>query len=293
MAEYKIRELEVLTGIKAHTLRIWEKRYSIIEPDRTDTKIRTYTDQELTLLLNVALLNKSGVKISHIAKMSHQEINERVYDLETTSGTSMAIDKFILALVEMDEPLFHRTLSELTQEFGLVLTFKDYLIPFLERIGVMWRVGSINPSQEHFMSVLIRQKIIAEIDQLGIPKKEGKTIMLYLPEHEQHEISLLFYQYYLRSKGYYTVYLGQGIPYDALILSIERVKPDALLTSWIGCVDSNFMINYFENLKKDSNNLPVFAGGAQIGAHKYELDELIHPFKDQDELSAHLEINLI
>jgi MerR family transcriptional regulator, light-induced transcriptional regulator len=290
MAEYKIKELEVLTGIKAHTLRIWEKRYGIIEPERTETKIRTYTDQELTLLLNVALLNKSGVKISHIAKMSQQEINERVFEIETSSGNSMAIDKFILALVEMDEPLFHRTLSEITKEFGLVTAFKDYLVPFLERIGVMWRVGSINPSQEHFMSVLIRQKIISEIDRLGIPEKNGKVIMLYLPEHEQHEISLLFYQYFLRSKGFYTVYLGQGVPYDALILSLERVKPDALLTSWLGTVDSNFMINYFKNLKKDSNNLPVFAGGAQIGAHKYELGDLICPFKDQDELSQLLEL---
>jgi DNA-binding transcriptional MerR regulator len=290
MAEYKIKELEVLTGIKAHTLRIWEKRYGIIEPERTETKIRTYTDHELTLLLNVALLNKSGVKISHIAKMSQKEINERVFEIETSSGNSMAIDKFILALVEMDEPLFHRTLSEITKEFGLVIAFKDYLIPFLERIGVMWRVGSINPSQEHFMSVLIRQKIISEIDRLGIPEKNGKLIMLYLPEHEQHEISLLFYQYFLRSKGFYTVYLGQGVPYDALILSLERVKPDALLTSWLGTVDSNFMINYFKNLKKDSNNLPVFAGGAQIGAHKYELGDLIFPFKDQEELSQLLEM---
>jgi methanogenic corrinoid protein MtbC1 len=140
------------------------------------------------------------------------------------------------------------------------------------------------------MSVLIRQKIISEIDRLGIPEKNGKLIMLYLPEHEQHEISLLFYQYFLRSKGFYTVYLGQGVPYDALILSLERVKPDALLTSWLGCVDSNFMINYFKNLKKDSNNLPVFAGGAQIGAHKYELGDLILPFKDQDELSQLLEL---
>lgn len=290
MAEYKIKELEVLTGIKAHTLRMWEKRYGIIEPERTETKIRTYTDHELTLLLNVALLNKAGVKISHIAKMSQKEINERVFEIETSSGNSMAIDKFILALVEMDEPLFHRTLSELTKEFGLVIAFKDYLIPFLERIGVMWRVGSINPSQEHFMSVLIRQKIISEIDHLGIPEKNGKLIMLYLPEHEQHEISLLFYQYFLRSKGFYTVYLGQGVPYDALILSLERVKPDALLTSWLGTVDSNFMINYFKNLKKDSNNLPVFAGGAQIGAHKYELGDLIYPFKDQDDLSQLLEL---
>jgi methanogenic corrinoid protein MtbC1 len=222
--------------------------------------------------------------------MSQKEINARVFEIETSSGNSMAIDKFILALVEMDEPLFHRTLSEITKEFGLVIAFKDYLIPFLERIGVMWRVGSINPSQEHFMSVLIRQKIISEIDRLGIPEKNGKLIMLYLPEHEQHEISLLFYQYFLRSKGFYTVYLGQGVPYDALILSLERVKPDALLTSWLGTVDSNFMINYFKNLKKDSNNLPVFAGGAQIGAHKYELGDLIFPFKDQEELSQLLEM---
>lgn len=288
MAEYKIKELEVLTGIKAHTIRIWEKRYGIIEPERTETKIRTYSDQELTLLLNVALLNKSGVKISHIAKLSPKQIGEKVLEIESNSEASMAIDKFILSLVEMDESLFQQTLEGLTQEFGLEIVFRDYLIPFLERIGVMWQVGSINPAQEHFMSVLIRQKIIAEIDRLGIPKKEGKTIMLYLPEHEQHEISLLFYQYFLRLKGNHTVYLGQSVPYDSLIDCIERIKPDALLTSWITCTDSTFMIHYFKNLQKDGKNITVYASGTQISKHKYELMDLIQPFKDQAELSTFL-----
>lgn len=284
MAEYKIKELEVLTGIKAHTIRIWEKRYGIIEPDRTETKIRTYTDQELTLLLNVALLNKSGIKISRIAKMKPQEINEKVLEIENSSYDSMSIDKFILALVEMDEKLFSSTFDALIKDHGLAKTFSHHLIPFLERIGIMWRVGSIDPAQEHFISVLIRQKIIVEIDRLGAKSSVKGKIMLYLPEHEQHEISLLFYQYYLRSKGFETVYLGQGLPYDSLIECINRVKPDAILTSWITTVDSNFMVNYFKNLSKDSIGLTVYATGSQIGAHKYELGGLVRSFKDPEDL---------
>lgn len=290
MAEYKIRELEVLTGIKAHTIRIWEKRYGILKPERTETQIRTYSDSELTLLLNVALLNKSGVKISNIAKMSETEISQKVLDIESGPSSCMAIDKFVLSLVELDEPLFHKTLNQLVKDFGLEATFNEYLIPFLQRIGVMWRVGSINPAQEHFMSVLIRQKLISEIDRMNIPERRDRSILLFLPEHEQHEISLLFYQYFLRSLGIHTVYLGQGVPYDSLLESIERTKPSAILTSWLTSVDEKFMINYFKNLKKDLKEIKVYAGGAQILTHYDELSGLVEAIKDHKDLKGHFTI---
>lgn len=290
MAEYKIRELEVLSGIKAHTIRIWEKRYGILKPERTETHIRTYSDNELTLLLNVALLNKSGVKISNIAKMSEVEISQKVLDIESGPSSCMAIDKLVLSLVEMDETLFHRTLNHLIKDFGLEATFNDYLMPFLQRIGVMWRVGSINPAQEHFMSVLIRQKIISEIDRIHIPKKKDISVLLFLPEHEQHEISLLFYQYFLRSMGVHTVYLGQGVPYDSLLESIEKTKPTAILTSWLTSVDENFMVNYFRNLQKDVNGVTVYGGGSQIISHHDQLKGLIEAVKDHQDLKKRFTI---
>lgn len=284
MAEYKIKDLEVLTGIKAHTIRMWEKRYGILKPERTETQIRQYSDSELSFLLNVALLNKSGVKISYIAQMPPNEITRRVIDLQGTNDTS--IDRLILALVEMDECLFEQTLNELVDAHGLMSVYTDYLVPFLERIGVMWMVGSINPAQEHFISVLVRQMIIVEISKTKKPLHNSECVLLFLPEHEQHEISLLFYQYFLRSNGINTVYLGQSVPYDALLDSIKRTKPKALITSWLTGVDPNFVQTYFKNLKKDTN-LPIYSGGAQIHNNSMDLRQFVHEIKNYKDLEKH------
>lgn len=264
MADYKIKDLEILTGIKAHTIRIWEKRYGLISPDRTDTQIRTYNDDELSLLLNIALLNKNGIKISHIAEMNTEEINAKVWQLKGEKSIDTSTEKLILALIELDEHLFNNTLQFLIEDNNLEFVFTDTLIPFLDRIGVMWQVGSISPAQEHFMSNLIRQKVIAEIDKLPIPEATKNPVMLFLPEHEWHEISLLFYQFLLRKKGVYTIYLGQSLPYESLLLCIDKLNPKALVTSWLTGIDEKFIVNYFAQLSKDVKKIPIYAGGFQI-----------------------------
>jgi len=153
----------------------------------------------------------------------------------------------------------------------------------------MWLIGSINPSQEHFMSNLIRQKIISEIDKQPIPKEDSKSILMYLPEHEWHEITLLFYQFLLRAKGVHTSYLGQSLPYPSLLESIEKLKPQAILSSWLTAVDKKFVVSYFKQLKKDLPNMKVFAGGAQIKANSKELQDLIIEVQDIPELLEQLE----
>ncbi|MEN9999664.1 MAG: hypothetical protein RI922_2654 [Bacteroidota bacterium] len=284
MAEYKIKDLETLTGIKAHTIRIWEKRYGLISPERTETLIRTYSDEELTMLLNIAMLNKHGVKISKIAQMKPEQISSQVWDLMGEKSTDSSTEKFILALLNLDENLFKDTLQLLIDEKGLESTFKENLIPFLDRIGVMWMVGTINPAQEHFISNLIRQKIIAAIDKLEVPQGKDLPVMLFLPEHEWHEISLLFYHYSIRRSGLYTIYLGQSLPYDALLECIERFKPRALVTSWLTSVDSNYMLNFFKQLHKDSNGLPVYAGGYQINANREQIHQFISEVNSVEEM---------
>lgn len=264
MAEYKIKDIEALTGIKAHTLRIWEKRYDLLVPERTDTHIRTYTDAELTYLLNISLLNKSGYKISKIAKLSPQEIADLVWKIKVSDSLDNSGEKLILALIHLDEALFRDTLHDLIEEVGLENTFSNHLIPFLDRIGVMWLVGTITSAQEHFISNLIRQKVISEIDKLPIPDPSGDPIMLYLPEHEWHELGLLYYQFLLRKKGLHTVYLGQSLPYDSTLDCVKRLQPKAIITSWLTAVDDDFLVKYFEQLIADSNNTPIYAGGAQI-----------------------------
>ncbi len=278
MAVYKIKDIEVLTGIKAHTIRIWEKRYGILVPSRSETQIRTYSDKELAFLLNISLLNKSGHKISKIAKLENEEISKLVWNLKYSSSDN-SDDKLILALVELDETLFRDTLAILIKENGLELTFTNFIIPFLDRIGIMWLIGTINPAQEHFITNLIRQKVIGEIDKLPIPDTKKDAVMLYLPEHEWHELSLLFYQFILRKKDINTIYLGQSLPYDALMECIEKLKPKALMTSLLSSTDENFIENYFKNIEKDTNGIPVFAGGAQVMNFEYKLPKTVKVIK--------------
>jgi len=278
MAGYKIKDIEVLTGIKAHTLRIWEKRYGILDPTRTETQIRTYSDKELAYLLNISMLNKSGHKISKIAKLENDELSKLVWDLKYNSSEN-SDDKLILALVELDETLFRDTLALLIADHGLENTFTKFIIPFLDRIGIMWLIGTINPAQEHFITNLIRQKVIGEIDKLPIPDPKKAAIMLYLPEHEWHELSLLFYQFILRKNDINTFYLGQSLPYDSLIECVEKLKPKALMTSLLGAVEENYIESYFKNIDKDTNSIPVFAGGAQIMNFEHKLPKTVKVIK--------------
>jgi hypothetical protein len=189
-------------------------------------------------------------------------------------------EQLILALLTLDENLFRNTLGALIQEVGLSKTFTDHLVPFLDRIGIMWLVGSINPAQEHFISNLIRQKIIAEIDKLPIPRDDENAVMLYLPEHEWHEISLLFYQYLLREKNIPTIYLGQSLPYDSLLLCFHQLKPKAIVTSWLTAVEEKFMENYFKQLKEEVGDVPIYAGGYQIKMNKKNISSLVVEIED-------------
>ncbi|MFN5148958.1 MAG: MerR family transcriptional regulator [Flavobacteriia bacterium] len=290
MAEYKIKDLETLTGIKAHTIRIWEKRYGLISPERTETQIRTYDDSDLTMLLNIALLNKKGVKISKIASMSPGQISDKVGEVLENTSDDICSEKLILALIELDEHLFKSTLQEQIDHHGVEHTFVNVLVPFLDRIGVMWLVGTINPAQEHFISNLIRQKVISEIDKLTVPKRTKHAVMLFLPEHEWHEISLLFYQYVLRKNGIDTIYLGQSLPYDSLIQTIDKFKPSAVVTSWLTSVDPKFMQNYFKRLSKDTEGIKILGSGYQINSNYAELglENYFSQFKDSVELLKHV-----
>ena len=289
MAEYKIKDLENLTGIKSHTIRIWEKRYRILSPDRTDTKIRTYSDSELTHLLTVSMLNRNGIKISKIAKLSQEDMNKLLWDIKVNKEPEYSMDKLLLSLVSLDEELFKQTLANLLETEGLEKTFTDHLIPFLDRIGIMWLIGSVNPAQEHFMSNLIRQKIISEIDKQEIPVSTEKSVLMYLPEHEWHEMSLLFYHFLLRSKGVPTFYLGQSLPYESLVECIEKLKPNYILSSWLTAVDEKLVVGYFKKLKSDYPNLDVFAGGPQIKANSTALKKYIIEVNDLASIMKHLE----
>ncbi len=286
MGEYKIKDIETLTGIKSHTIRIWEKRYGIIKPQRTETKIRTYSDEDLTEILNVAILNKNGWKISHIANLPAQERKTKVLDLQASEKGDIHFEKLLLSLIELDEASFHETLDSLIEKHGLETAFSKHLVEFLERIGVMWLIGTINASQEHFMSHLIRQLLISATAELPVPDTNSPKVLLFLPEHEWHEISLLFYHFVLRNNGVHSFYLGQSLPYDALVETVESLKPKAILTSILTATSDAYYLKLFKKMKEDLGDIPIYAGGNQVKAQEKKLKKYINPVHTVKDLEA-------
>lgn len=263
MSNYSIKDLEQLSGIKAHTLRIWEQRYSIVTPKRTDTNIRFYDDEDLKRILNVAMLNANGMKISKIAAMSCSEISEEIIRLTDQSlDHNDQIQALTICMIEMDEDRFEKLLSTSIIKLGFEETILEVIYPFLSKIGILWQTGAINPAQEHFISNLIRQKLIVAIDG-QVSKTIGKTFMLFLPEGELHELSLLFSSYLIKKHGHKVIYLGQSLPKADLISVYKIQKPDYLLTIITSAPSGDDVQNYVNMLGKDFSESEIFVTGLQ------------------------------
>jgi DNA-binding transcriptional MerR regulator len=236
MSNYSIRDLEQLSGIKAHTLRIWEQRYNIIQPKRTDTNIRMYDDHDLKLVLNISLLKDHGFKISEISKLPLEEMAKEVIAISDKKlNYPDQIHALTISMIDLDEERFEKIISTNFLQFGFENTMLNIIYPFLSRVGTLWMTGSIGPAQEHFMSNLIRQKVIVAIDgQVIKHRPDVKKFLLYLPEGELHEIGLLFATYVIRSRNHKVIYLGQTLPFNELVFAHEVHKPDfifSILTS--------------------------------------------------------------
>lgn len=216
---YSIKDIEALSGIKAHTIRIWEKRYNIIEPIRSETNIRLYNNDELRKFLNVANLVNNGVKISKVAQLSQDEIASKIQELSLSSLQTKAenvVNDLIQVMMEFNENKFHKIFEQCVLEYGFYQTITDFIYPFLQRVGILWGIGKIVPTQEHFMSNLIRQKFIVAIDDLGFHQESKAKVLLFLPEGEHHELGLLLVNYILRSHKINTLYLGENVPNENL-----------------------------------------------------------------------------
>ncbi len=262
---YSIKDLERLTGIKAHTLRIWEKRYNIVEPERSNTNIRSYNDENLKRLLNISILVKNGYKISKVADLSNEQINDKILDISRLSQNyTSQIESLIVSMIEIDEFKFESILNSSIMKLGFEKTVFDILYPLFERIGVLWQIGSINPAQEHFISNLIRRKMLVAID--GLPpatSNDTKQFILYLPEWELHEIGLLLYEYLIRKKGHKVIYLGQSLPMDDLVSISKNKHTDYILTSFTSPLPKNELRSYIETLSNNFQNQTIFISGIQ------------------------------
>jgi MerR family transcriptional regulator, light-induced transcriptional regulator len=262
MGEYKIKDLETLTGIKAHTIRIWEKRYNLFEPNRTDSNLRVYSDKDVQDILLINLLNRNGYKISKIADLSRTERVSRAEKIKTYDSPETGINKLIYALIEIDELAFDEIIDKLIQEHEIEKTFSNFLVPFLERIGVMWLTDSISVAQEHFISMLIRQRLIIEIDKLASPQESyNKTALLYLPENEWHEIGLLYYHYVIKKNGWRVFYLGQSTPIEGVREICEKKNIDLIVSAWVSNFDTALVQTHYNQVRSFYKGRMAVGGG--------------------------------
>lgn len=286
MSTYSIKDLEQLSGIKAHTLRIWEQRYNFIHPKRTDTNIRFYDDVDLKLVLNVALLNQNGYKISKIASMGEQDISEEVLKLtQKDLKYGEQIHALTIAMVELDESKFEKIISTNILKIGLENTMSQIIYPFLSRTGILWQTGAINPAQEHFMSNLIRQKIIVAIDGQEVAPNTSSKFMLFLPEGELHEVSLLFANYLIRSRGSKVIYLGQSLPFADLITAHKIHKPEYLLTFITTSPSQAEIQKYIFALSDTFKDTKIIISGYQVIGQDLDLPQNIIPFSNLHQLT--------
>jgi len=275
MSNYSIKDLEQLSGIKAHTLRIWEQRYNIISPKRTDTNIRMYDDHDMKLVLNISLLKDHGYKISDISRLSVQELYKEVIKISNLHlNYPDQIHALTISMIDLDEERFEKIISTNILQFGFENTMIHIIYPFLSRIGTLWVTGSIGPAQEHFITNLIRQKIIVAIDgQVSKHRPNSKKYLLFLPEGELHEISLLFANYIIRARYNKVIYLGQSLPFNELMFAYDLHKPDYIFSA-ITSVPSNSDVQPYANkLMRAFPDSHILLTGYQVVGQDIQTDD--------------------
>jgi len=258
--------MEKLSGIKAHTIRIWEQRYGFLQPKRTPTNIRYYEDEDLKLLLNVALLNKNGYRVSKISNMSEREITEKVAEIsEVSYEYPTQLDALTLSMIEMDEFKFGRIVNTNTEQIGFERTMLEVIYPFLDKLSILGMTGSIHPIQVNFISCLIRQKMIVAIDKLPLQRNfANQKFLLYLPEGEKQELSLLFLSFLLKSRGFQVNYAGVGVSLIDLKDAYRIQKPDFIYTMISEPFSKVSVSEYVDTLSEKFKDIELLFSGHEV-----------------------------
>ncbi|KAA5824398.1 MerR family transcriptional regulator [Algibacter amylolyticus] len=249
---FSIKDLENLTGIKAHTIRIWEKRYNLLSPQRSDTNIRNYSLSSFQKLLNISYLNNNGLKISKIADLKPEQIPIKVREIASRArAEDYSINALKMAMINFDQVLFYSTYNNLLDSKTFSEIFYSVFLPLLEEIGMLWQTNTITPAHEHFISVLIKQKILINTERLQLlePKPSTSTFVLFLPENEIHDIGLLFINYQLRSKGYHTIFLGESVPMENLNNLLEFFDEITFVSYFTVYPESKDIQDYLDKFK--------------------------------------------
>jgi DNA-binding transcriptional MerR regulator len=265
MALYSIKDLERITGVKAHTIRIWEKRYGIVEPARTESNIRLYCDMEVKKLMNISILLKNGYKISKVAEYDQEELARKVMEVSMiTNGHDSQIESLVVAMIEMDESRFEKLLNMAILKEGFENAVYKVLYPFFERVGVLWQAGSINPAHEHFITNLVKQKIYVAIDSIPVPTgQDVKKFLLFLPEWELHDLGLLVYDYMIKSRGFKVIFLGQNVPEDDIYAVTDFLHPDYFFTGFSSGVEKEKLESYVNRLAERYPEKTILITGHQ------------------------------
>ena len=276
MSAYSIKDLEKISGIKSHTIRIWEQRYGLLKPNRTDTNIRYYDDDQMRKLLNISTLLTEGMKISSVAKLSEDDMNQHINglverDQASDTQTEALINQMIGAGLTYNEQAFEKAFSSALLRYNLKDVYVQIIYPMLIRMGLMWNSNDMMPAQEHFVSNLIKQKIFAAIDAIPVPVNPKETWVLFLPELEDHEIGLLLSSYLLRQSGKRVIYLGQRVPYSNLKAVIQTSKPDYMHFFLVLNQANSSIQLLLENLSKDFTGKTIYISGSAFIQNKLKL----------------------
>jgi MerR family transcriptional regulator, light-induced transcriptional regulator len=290
LSHYSIKSIEQLSGIKAHTIRIWEQRYNFLKPKRTDTNIRYYDDDDLKKILNIALLNKHGLKISKIALLDDNAIQQEVLKIvDQDQSYSDQIQSLILSMLEYDEDRFEKAINSCILRVGFENSMINIIYPFLQKVGILWLTGSVCPAQEHFITNLIRQKLIVAIDSLYNNSRNSKhKFLLYLPEGELHELGLLFASYLIKSRGFKVVYLGQTLPFEDLKKAYDYHKPDYLVSMITSSPNEEDLDKYIRALST-TFHIPILLSGFKLVGTSISLPQEITLLKDSASFISFLE----
>ncbi len=286
---FTIKELESLSGVKAHTIRIWEQRYHFLKPDRTSTNIRTYSNEELKTLLTVALLNKYGYKISRIDEMQQEQRSQAVLELNHAEArTEYIVNDLIGNMIDLKAPEFEELLNNYIQLHGLVATINVIVFPFLQKVGLLWQTNKLIPAQEHVVSAIIRQKVISAIDNLPEPNKTQPLFLLFLPEYEHHELGLLFVYYLLKKKRFPVLYLGANVPIKDVQYVVQVMRPSMMylhLTSFPRQIQFE---KFLHLLSEKAASCKILLSGNVVGSYQRTYPANTTPLKSINEVYSYI-----
>lgn len=292
---FSIKDLESLSGIKAHTIRMWEKRYGVLKPKRTDSNIRTYDVSGLQKILNITFLNENGYKISRISKMTDDEINNLVKNITTSkSNMNRALKSLKVAMMNFDQALFLKTYDNLLESKTFGEIYNDVFIPLLQEIGFLWQAETITPAHEQFISTLIKQKLFINIEKLQFeePSKTDKVFVLFLPEEEIHDIGLFYTNYELLLHGYKVIFLGQSLPMDDLTY-LSQLFDKTVFVSYLTVKPENiedYITTFNKKVIAESNAEYWLLGRKSIELieSNFKLPQQIKSFKTLNDLTLNL-----